>query len=84
MSISKQQSLSAVVMPLVRVMNEAVLSWSEREQLATAIQAAYRQWSGMEKERQAQQQMQWQQAGAQSGVGQQGAAAQGFPNNPKY
>jgi hypothetical protein len=51
MNIIKQQSLSAVVMPLVRVMADADLLWVERERVSRAIQACVLQWARMEKER---------------------------------
>ena len=51
MNITKSQSLGNVVMPLVLVMTHADLSWREREKVAEAIGACYRQWEELEKER---------------------------------
>jgi hypothetical protein len=51
-NIIKAQSLWAVVQPLVLVMAEADLSWSNREKVAAAIRACHTHWDSMEKERQ--------------------------------
>jgi hypothetical protein len=52
MNIIKSQSLGAVVLPLVQVMADADLSWSDREKISAAIHKCHRQWTDMEKERQ--------------------------------
>lgn len=43
--------LARVVMPLVRVMALADLSWADREKFAEAIQRACSHWQSMEDER---------------------------------
>jgi len=68
MNIIKSQSLGAVVLPLVQVMADADLSWSDREKISAAIHKCHRQWTDMEKERQA--------ANSQSGYGLQGPGGQ--------
>lgn len=50
MNIIKQQSLSAVVMPLVQLLSDADLAWSDREKISSAIQACRRHHEAMEKE----------------------------------
>ena len=52
MNISlKTFSLSKVTMPLIHVMADADLSWSDREKIAAALRACISQWDSMEKER---------------------------------
>lgn len=43
--------LARVAMPLVRLLQQDGLSWSDREDIANAIQAAIRTHAGMEAER---------------------------------
>lgn len=51
MSIIKKMSLTEVVLPLVRVMADGDLSWSDREKIAAAVEACRSQWARMEDER---------------------------------
>lgn len=51
-TISKPQSIGTMVAPLVRIMADAELSWSERERVSAAIEACRKHWDSMEKERQ--------------------------------
>ena len=51
MSTLKSFSLSKVTMPLIYIMADADLSWSDRERIAAAIRACLAQWDSMEKER---------------------------------
>jgi hypothetical protein len=49
---AKSLNLATVVMPLVRVMADAQLSWAQREVISNAISQCHHQWSELEKERQ--------------------------------
>lgn len=51
MNVIKSQSLGNVVLPLIRIMADADLSWMEREKLSEAVAACHRQWEIMEKEK---------------------------------
>ena len=78
--ISKSLNLATVVMPLVRVMADASLSWAEREAISAAICEAHRQWKALEKEREAIRQVQA--AGQQNAQNAGNAAIQmGLPPN---
>jgi hypothetical protein len=44
--------LESVVMPLVRLMSQCDLSWSDRQELSSAIASCTRHWNDMEAERQ--------------------------------
>lgn len=79
MNILKSQSLGVVVLPLVQVMADADLSWSDREKISAAIHQCHRQWTNMEKERQM---INAQSANYQAGS-LQGQIGQVFPNSPQ-
>lgn len=49
--IRHRPDLAQVVMPLVRVMALADLSWADRAKFSEAIQECCRQWQSMEEER---------------------------------
>jgi hypothetical protein len=62
--IDSGPDLARVMLPLVRLMRDARLSWSNRELVADAMQECHRHWSSMEEERQM-----FQQASAASQAG---------------
>ena len=52
MNLIRKMRLETVVMPLVRLMAQADLSWADREEVSAAIAVCIRHYNDMETERQ--------------------------------